>query len=134
MGGGIRLGFLDCLGPSGGLAARHHGAGVGAGRPAEFAERLGDTRFAPLIRAHLELFSSVATAFRVRNMAFRTEQTYMHWMCRFILHRGGQSPSHLGAAEVAGFLQYLAVERNVAASTQTRALNALVVLYDRECV
>ena len=99
--------------------------------PAEFAERLGDTRFAPLIRAHLELFASVATAIRVRNMAFRTEQTYMQWMCRFMLHHGGQSPSHLGAAEVAGFLQYLAVERNVAASTQNQALNALVFLYDK---
>ncbi len=45
--------------------------------PTEFAERLGDTRFAPLIRAHLELFASVATAIRVRNMAFRTEYAHL---------------------------------------------------------
>jgi integron integrase len=62
-------------------------------------------------------------------MAFRTEQAYMNWMCRFMLHHGGQSPSDLGAPEVAEFLQYLAVKRNVAASTQNQALNALVFLY-----
>jgi hypothetical protein len=39
----------------------------------------------------------------------------------------------LGAAEVRGFLTHLAAERNVAASTQNQALNALVFLY-REIV
>jgi hypothetical protein len=56
--------------------------------PGDFAERLGDTRFAPLIRAHLELFASVAAVIRTRNLAFRTEQTYMNWMCRFIDPKG----------------------------------------------
>lgn len=96
--------------------------------PAEFAERLGDTRFAPLIRAHLELFAHAASVIRARNLAFRTEQTYMNWMCRFMLHHGGRSPTELGADEAA-FLQHLAVDRNVAASTQNQALNALVFLY-----
>jgi hypothetical protein len=41
-------------------------------RPEEFAERLGDTRFAPLIRAHPELFASVAAVIRTRNLAFPT--------------------------------------------------------------
>ncbi|MFW6184053.1 MAG: site-specific integrase, partial [Chloroflexota bacterium] len=97
--------------------------------PAEFAERLGDTRFAPLIRAHLELFTSMAAVIRTRGLAFRTEQTYMDWVCRFMLHFGGRSPTELGEAEVGSFLQHLAVHRNVAASTQNQALSALVFLY-----
>jgi Phage integrase, N-terminal SAM-like domain len=35
----------------------------------------------------------------------------------------------MGAAEVEAFLNYLAVQRHVAASTQSQALNALVFLY-----
>jgi integron integrase len=99
--------------------------------PEEFAEQLGNTRFTPLLRAHLELFATVASVIRTRNLAFRTEQTYMNWMCRFMIHYGGCSPEELGAAEVAGFLQHLAVHRNVAPSTQNQALNALVFLYDQ---
>jgi hypothetical protein len=36
----------------------------------------------------------------------------------------------MGVAEVAAFINHLAVNRNVAASTQSQALNALVFLYD----
>ncbi len=36
----------------------------------------------------------------------------------------------MGGAEVEAFLNHLAAERRVAASTQTQALNALVFLYD----
>lgn len=104
---------------------------VAPATPGEFAERLGDTRFAPLIRAHLELFATVAAVIRTRNLALRTEQAYMNWMCRFMIHFGGRSPAELGGPEVAEFLQHLAVRRNVAASTQNQALNALVFLYDQ---
>ena len=38
-------------------------------------------------------------------------------------------PKEMGAAEVRGFLTHLAAERNVAASTQNQAVNALVFLY-----
>jgi hypothetical protein len=83
----------------------------------QFSERLGDTRFAPLIRTHLDFFTHLSSVIRTRGLAFRTEQSYMAWVCRFMLHFGGVSPLELGAEQVGGFLQYLAVERNVAAST-----------------
>jgi Phage integrase, N-terminal SAM-like domain len=38
-------------------------------------------------------------------------------------------PQDLGASEVAAFLTYLAVQRNVAASTQNQAKSALLLLY-----
>lgn len=99
--------------------------------PGEFAERLGNTRFAPLIHTHLDLFANAAAVIRARNLAFRTEQTYLNWMCRFMIHYGGCSPAELGATEVAGYLQHLSVARNVSPSTQNQALNALVFHYDK---
>lgn len=37
----------------------------------------------------------------------------------------------MGVAEVAAFINHLAVDRRVAASTQSQALNAIVFLYDQ---
>jgi integron integrase len=69
------------------------------------------------------------TAIRVRHYSIRTEQAYVEWVRRFILYHGKRHPVELGETEVSGFLSYLAVNRNVAASTQNQALNALVFLY-----
>ncbi|MBX3671105.1 MAG: integron integrase, partial [Rhodocyclaceae bacterium] len=48
---------------------------------------------------------------------------------RFIIFHGRRHPADMGAAEVEGFLTHLAVEANVAASTQNQALSALLYLY-----
>jgi len=99
--------------------------------PDEFSERIGDTRFAPLIRANLDLFTALSNICRTRGLAFRTEQSYSAWTCRFMLFFEGRAPRTMGPTEVGAFLQHLAVDRNVAASTQNQALNALVFLYGR---
>ena len=41
----------------------------------------------------------------------------------------GQVPDNNGGFEVTGFLEYLAVKRNVSANTQNQALNALIFFY-----
>jgi len=68
---------------------------------------------------------------RVRRLGYakRTEQSYTHWIKRFILHHGKLHPAEMGAAEVESFLTSLAVERNVSASTQNLALSAILFLY-----
>ena len=71
----------------------------------------------------------VRNAIRVRHYSIRTEQAYVEWIRRFILYHGKRHPAELGESDVSGFLSYLAVNRNVAASTQNQALNALVFLY-----
>jgi integrase len=48
---------------------------------------------------------------------------------RFVLHNGKRHPRDVGAREIQSFLTWLAVERNVAASTQNQALCALLFLY-----
>lgn len=66
---------------------------------------------------------------RVRHYSIRTESAYVDWARRFILFHDKRHPQDMGAAEVEAFLTYLAVERNVAASTQNQAKSALLFLY-----
>ncbi len=72
---------------------------------------------------------SVREAIRVRHFSIRTEEAYVHWIKRFILFNGKRHPGKMGEREVAAFLSHLAVEGQVASSTQNQALNALVFLY-----
>lgn len=66
---------------------------------------------------------------RVRHYSGRTEEVYVEWVRRFIVFHGKRHPNQLGAPEVSGFLNYLAVERGVAASTQAQAKSAILFLY-----
>ena len=75
------------------------------------------------------LQKAVMEALRVEHYAFKTEKTYWQWIRRFITHNHGRRPSEMGAPEIHAFLSYLALNENVAASTQNQALNALVFLY-----
>lgn len=55
---------------------------------------------------------------------------WCYWIRQFIYFSDKRHPNTLGGAEVEAFLNHLAVNRRVSASTQTQALNALVFLYD----
>jgi integron integrase len=68
-------------------------------------------------------------AIQRRHYSSRTEETYVHWIKRFIYFSGRRHPRELGAPEVTAFLNYLARERDVAAATQNQALSALLFLY-----
>lgn len=75
------------------------------------------------------LLEAVRTAIRVRHYSRRTERAYVGWIRRFILFHGKRHPRELGGPEIQAFLNDLATERKVAASTQNQALSALVFLY-----
>lgn len=61
--------------------------------------------------------------------ALKMEKAYTQWWERFHKFAGGRPEGELGAAEVRSFLEHLAVERQVSASTQKQALNALVFVF-----
>ena len=75
------------------------------------------------------LLEQVRNAIRRRHYSLRTEQTYIHWIRRFIFFHDRRHPRDMGQAEVTDFLNYLARDREVAASTQNQALSALLFLY-----
>ncbi|MFC1499158.1 site-specific integrase [Verrucomicrobiota bacterium] len=66
---------------------------------------------------------------RLRHYSIRTEHSYIDWVRRFIHYNQMKHPENMGAGEVKDFLSYLAVDGNVAVSTQNQALNAIVFMY-----
>lgn len=75
------------------------------------------------------LLDQVREVIRIRHYSIRTEQAYLQWIRRFILFHGKRHPRDMGAPELTAFLSHLAIQRNVAASTQNQALNAILFLY-----
>ncbi len=71
----------------------------------------------------------VRECLRVAHYSYRTEQTYVAWIRRYVQFHDWKKPSLLEAADVQAFLRELAIGREVAAATQNQALNALVYLY-----
>jgi len=80
--------------------------------------------------AKSKLLDSVREEIRRRNYSYRTEQAYVNWIIRFVKFCGIKHPKNIEEDEITAFLNYLANERNVAASTQNQALCALVFMYD----
>ena len=76
-----------------------------------------------------KLLDQVRDALRLKHYAIRTEEAYVDWIRRFILFHDKRHPREMGTPEIRAFLTHLAVERHVAASTQTQAFSALLFLY-----
>ena len=76
-----------------------------------------------------KLLDQVQNKLRFKHYSLRTEEAYVNWIKRFIFFHGKRHPRELGASHVESFLTSLAVERNVAASTQNQALSAILFLY-----
>lgn len=76
-----------------------------------------------------KLLDQLRDCLRVQHYSGRTEQAYVEWTRRYILFHQKRHPKDMGAPEVKAFLTHLALERQVAASTQNQALSALLFLY-----
>lgn len=76
-----------------------------------------------------QLLQQTRDLIRRKHYSIRTEIAYLQWIKRFILFHNKRHPKEMAAPDVERFLTYLAVDLNVAASTQNQALNAIVFLY-----
>jgi integron integrase len=76
-----------------------------------------------------KLLDRVRDAIRLKHYSYRTEQTYVQWIRRFILFHNKRHPQEMGIPEIEAFLTHLAVTENVAASTQNQAFSSLLFLY-----
>ena len=68
-------------------------------------------------RPKLRLLDQVRHVVRLRHFSPRTEEAYVHWVKRFVLHHRKRHPAEMRAPEIREFLSSLAVERKVSAST-----------------
>ena len=75
------------------------------------------------------LDARVRECLRLEHYSYRTEQTYVGWIRRFVMFHGWRKPSTFQAEDVQAFLRHLALDAQVASATQNQALNAVVFLY-----
>jgi integron integrase len=92
-------------------------------RPLTNDDRLGGDPQAP------RLLDQLRARIRTKHYSIRTEDAYVDWVRRFILHFDKRHPRALGAREIERFLTDLAVDGHVSASTQNQAKSALLFLY-----
>jgi len=78
-----------------------------------------------------KLLDQVRERIRTLHYSIRTEEAYVEWIRRFILFHQKRHPAEMGKVEIEAFLTYLAVKRQVSASTQSQAKAALLFLYQK---
>lgn len=76
-----------------------------------------------------KLLDRVREAIRLKHYSYRTEESYVYWTRRYILFHNKRHPKDMSNKEIEAFLTYIAVNDQVAASTQNQALSALLFLY-----
>ncbi len=77
----------------------------------------------------VRLLDQVRQIIRLKHYSIRTEEAYIGWIKRYILFHDKRHPQEMGSPEIEAFLTHLAVELNVASSTQNQAFSALLFLY-----
>lgn len=77
------------------------------------------------------LLDQVKQVMRLKHYSLRTEESYIHYIRQYILFHNKCHPKEMGVDEIRAYFSYLAVEKNVAASTQNVALSALLFLYQQ---
>lgn len=73
--------------------------------------------------------NSVSEFMFLKRYAKKTIDTYLKYIKQYIRFNNFEHPNILGDVEVEAFLTHIVINRKVAISTQTVALNALVFLY-----
>ncbi|MCP4369155.1 MAG: site-specific integrase, partial [Deltaproteobacteria bacterium] len=76
-----------------------------------------------------KLLDQVRTVMRRQHYSIRTEETYVRWIVRFIHFHKMRHPQKMDTPEIEAFLNHLAVELQVSASTQNQAFSAILFLY-----
>ena len=82
----------------------------------------------PPLRA-TRLLDQVRERLRYAHYSLSTERSYVYWVRWFVRFHGLRHPRQMGAAEVEGFLTWLANRHGASVSTHRQALSALVFLY-----
>jgi len=75
------------------------------------------------------LLDQVSDVMRYKHYSRRTEQSYIHWIRRYIFFHNKKHPKDMGKDEIVRFLTHLAVDRQVSPSTQNLALSSILFLY-----
>lgn len=78
-----------------------------------------------------QLLKRLRSTLRSLHYSIRTEQAYEQWVKRFFNFHQQIQPIEITGEHIRHYLSHLAEERDVAASTQNQALNAIVFFYEK---
>jgi integron integrase len=98
--------------------------------PTRTYQSLNDTP-AERMAAETQDEQAILKVMRRRGMALKTERSYLRWYRDFSVRSGLREGVAIKAEDLKSYLDYLAMERAVASSTQKQALNALVFVAQR---
>lgn len=76
-----------------------------------------------------KLLDQLREARRSRRYSRRTEQTYCHWVWRYVHFRDVRHRAEMAEPEINAFLTHRTMKEKISASTQNQALSALLLLY-----
>lgn len=95
----------------------------------EDLEAFESRRHSAPYRGWKEALGALVEEIRVKQYAMKTEKAYLSWAERFARFCGEREPREVKGSDVKDFLSHLAIDAQVAASTQNQALCALVFLF-----
>jgi integron integrase len=75
------------------------------------------------------LLTQVRQVLRLKHMSRSTEKSYLYYILDYIYFHNKRHPQEMGVDEIRAYLSHLAIQKNVAGSTQNVALSALLFLY-----
>jgi hypothetical protein len=75
------------------------------------------------------LVGRLTTAIRQHQLNYRAEQTYLHWISRFVLFHDLRDPALLEADDRRQYLDYLTARVQVSRARLNQATQALAFLY-----
>lgn len=85
--------------------------------------------FSRVFELYPDAINTLITQIRIRHYAIKTEQAYLNWVLRLIAFCSFENPQGYNESSLRSYLEYLVVNRRVAAATQAQALSALVFFY-----
>ena len=107
-----------------------------AGQDSSSTNLAADTKHRELVARNLdedlpEPLRKMQRLLRLQRYSLDTERAYLNWLKRFSKFFEDRSIEKLAEPSIREFLSSLAVERNVAPSTQNQALSALLFFYQK---
>lgn len=76
-----------------------------------------------------EFIEACRRVMRYRHLSYHTEKSYLNWIEKFVRHFKTVKPQDMESAYAREYLTYLAVEREVSATTQNVAFSAILFLF-----
>jgi len=83
------------------------------------------------VKTKPKLLEKVRFILRANRYSKKTEEAYLKWIKEYVIFNGKKHPKELDKKDLERFLTSLAVNRQVSASTQNQALNAILYLYKK---